>query len=88
MSKWQEYSDKFLELSQREKIIISGCGVFLTAYLVFILLIESQVAVLNKSQSALLKHNASLANVRAQIEEVKQALKNDPNDQVKKILND
>lgn len=83
MAAWQEYSEKFSALTPREKVIIGLSSVFLSAYLVFILVVEPQLKVLSTSQSSLNKEQGNLAALENQISDIKHALKTDPNERVK-----
>lgn len=83
MASWVEYSEKFSALSQREKVIVAASGVFLTAYLVFMLVIEPQMKRLSDNQRVLAQHETTLTNLRSQISDIQKALKKDPNERVK-----
>ena len=86
MSKWQEYSDKFIALTQREKVIILATCLFLMTYGLFFLLIEpvlnKQVELEKRQQSSL----QQIADFEQQIAIIQQALKEDPNLKLKEEI--
>ena len=89
MNKWQEYSEKFIALTQREKFIILATCLFLVTYGLFFLVIEPAL----DKQAALKKRQQStqqqLTQFETQISIIQQALKVDPNlklkDEIKQL---
>lgn len=83
MSRWQEYSEKFIELTQREKIIIAFTAVFLVTYGLYFVLIEPTL----KNKKAIVAtgqtQQQQLSAVREQISAIQQALQKDPNEPIK-----
>ena len=49
--RWLEWSEKYLELTQREKVIIAFAAVFLSGYLFFVGAIEPQIKELKKEKN-------------------------------------
>lgn len=86
MSKWQEWSDKFLELTQREKVILAGASVFLAGYIIFFLLVDPQVGQTKRQTNTLNRAKKELVETRKQIDNIKNALKQDPNELVKQEI--
>lgn len=86
MSKWQEYNDKFSALTQREKVIIALSIVFLSGYLVYVLLVEPQMKKLHTSTNSLTQKEVSVETFQSQINDIKLALKQDPNVQIKEEI--
>ena len=51
--RWLEWSEKYLELTQREKVIIAFAAVFLSGYLFFVGAIDPQIKELKKEKNKL-----------------------------------
>ena len=84
--KWLDWSEKFLALSPREQWIISIAAVFLSAYVVLVVLIEPQLESHKKVHIITEQLNRQIESAGLQIEEIKQALKTDPNQLVKEEI--
>ena len=83
MNKWQEWSEKFLALTQREKIIIAGAMVFLAAYGMFYLVLGPQAYDKSRQKAHLAQLSKELADTNSQITNIQTALKQDPNERIK-----
>lgn len=83
MSKWQQMSEKFIALTQREKIIVAFVCVFLVTYGLYFLLLEpalkQQSTLTNRQQST----NQQISDLQEQIKIIQAALREDPNQDVK-----
>ncbi len=86
IAKWQELDQKFIALTSREKVMISGSVVVLLAVLLFKAIIEPyllDLESLNKT-NALAQTNLSATN--KQIELIQTALSSDPNENIKREI--
>jgi len=83
MNKWQEWSEKFLALTQREKIIIAGAIVFLAAYGMFYFVLGPQAYSKTQQKTHIEQLSSELLNTQSQIGIIKESLKQDPNERVK-----
>jgi MSHA biogenesis protein MshJ len=81
--RWLEWSEKYLELTAREKVIIALTSVFLVVYLGYLLVVEPQVIANNKIKNQLHSAAGQLATTRNQIADIKAALNVDPNEALK-----
>ena len=86
MARWQEWNDKFLELTPREKYIITGAALFLSGYLLYFLLVEPQMSERKRETNRSNQAKRELVENRKQIDSIKQALKQDPNERVKQDI--
>lgn len=85
-AKWQELDQKFIALTPREKVMISGAVVVLLAVLLFKALIEPyllELESLNKT-NGIAQTNLSATN--KQIELIQTALSSDPNENIKREI--
>jgi len=87
MEKWQAWSEKFLALSQREKIIIAAAALFLSGYMIYFLLIEPLSLEQQRREAHLKQISQELVDSRVQIDDIKVALRQDPNKQTKQEIN-
>ena len=83
---WLAWEDKFIELTQREKIIIMFAAVFLTAFAMFKLLIEPTIASVSKVTSDQRNIVSQLLTTNNQITDINTALKVDPNEKIKQEI--
>jgi len=84
--RWLEWSEKYLELTQREKVIIAFAAVFLSGYLFFVGAIDPQIKELKKEKNKLKQAETELAASRKQIDDIRLALQQDPNERVKQEI--
>lgn len=83
---WLAWSDKYLTLTQRERVILAFAMVFLSGYLLFVSLVEPAMLDLRKSKQKLSQRSTELQTLRTQINEIKTALKQDPNERIKQDI--
>ena len=81
--KWQSWEDKFIDLTQREKVIIYFACVFLTGFVMFKLLVEPLTIELGKTEKSTRSAASTLVNTDQQVYEIQNALKVDPNEKIK-----
>jgi len=83
---WQEYSDKYSQLSTREQVLIAITGLVAIVFTLFIYVIEGTFQDL-ASQN---KQNVHLINETKRVDttiiELENALRNDPNEQLKQQI--
>lgn len=84
--RWQEWEDKFIALTQREKVILLLAAVFLSGFGLFKAFIEPGMAEVEKieRQRSSLSNELSLAN--SQITIIEDALRTDPNEKIKQEI--
>lgn len=80
---WQDWEEKFIALTQREKIILIAAAVFLTGFGMFKALIEPQIADMSKVDSQKSGLQSQLLTANGQIADIQNALKTDPNEKIK-----
>ena len=81
--KWQAWNDKFIDLTQREKVILAFAAVFLTCFAVFKLTIEPTTQALTKAEKSVRSTASQLVATNNQVVEIQNALKVDPNEKIK-----
>lgn len=84
--KWQAWNESFIDLTQREKVIIGFAAVFLTCFAIYKAMIEpateSMKVVDKKTRSAA----SDLVATNRQVREIQNALKVDPNEKIKQEI--
>ena len=83
MSQWQKWSDKFFELTQREKIIIAFTVVFLITYGLHFALIKPVYDKKKRLISNESNYQQQVNDIRVQIADIQNALRQDPNEPIK-----
>ncbi len=83
---WQDWEQKFIELTQREKLILLFAAVFLAGFGLFTLLIEPAMAEVERIERQRKNTEGELLSVNAQIVEIERALKLDPNEKIKQEI--
>ncbi len=83
MNQWQQLSEKYIALTQREKIIIAFTVIFLLTYGVFFVAIKPAIKNLQDANKINTSVTKQLAGVRTQIDEIRTALQKDPNEPIK-----
>ena len=83
---WQTWEDKFINLTQREKIIIIVATVFLSGFGLFKMLIEPSAALLSTSNAQKTTVANELQTTQLQVSEIQNALSTDPNEKIKQEI--
>ncbi|QTH63176.1 type II secretion system protein M [Psychrosphaera ytuae] len=83
MSKWQEFSEKFIALTQREKIIVAFTCVFLVTYGLYFLLLEPSLKQQKNLNNRIVSANQQVSDLQQQISIIQAALREDPNKEIK-----
>jgi MSHA biogenesis protein MshJ len=83
MSQWQKWSEKFFELTQREKIIIAFTVVFLITYGLHFALIKPIYDKQKRLISNESNYQQQVNDIRVQITDIQNALRQDPNEPIK-----
>ena len=86
MNRWQDYCDKFLNITAREQYLIIATGVFVVFFTFYNLYLESaleQVKVAKQQISQTKRNNLSAMTT---IQVLEDALQNDPNAKVEKSI--
>ncbi len=86
MQQWQDYSDKFAQLSMREQAMITVTGLVIIAFLLFSFSIKGSFTELAKKQyqnRQLLNDNRNIQNT---ISELQTALLNNPNERLRQQI--
>lgn len=83
---WQGWEQKFIELTQREKVILFLAALFLAGYGLFILLIEPAMAEVERIERQRKNTEGELLSVNSQIVEIERALTLDPNEKIKQEI--
>jgi MSHA biogenesis protein MshJ len=84
--RWLNWSEQFIELTQREKIIILFAAVFLTGFAVFKLQIEPRLEDMEQLEKRSKTVSSQLLSTNSQIAEINSALQVDPNEKIKKEI--
>lgn len=84
--RWLNWSEQFIELTQREKIIILFAAVFLTGFAVFKLQIEPTLEDMEQLEKRSKTVSSQLLSTNSQIAEINSALQVDPNEKIKKEI--
>ncbi|WED21550.1 type II secretion system protein GspM [Vibrio sp. JC009] len=79
---WSKYSEKFLALSQREKLLISLGGAVGLFFILLTLLVEPAMDIGSSMQRQIKSESNQIAQVRSQIQLIKERLKKDPDREV------
>ncbi len=86
MNQWQAWNDKFIALTQREKVIVALAVIFLVTYGLFFIAVKPAL----DSQNALYKSKQQISKqvdaISTQITNIKQALTQDPNAELKQQI--
>lgn len=88
MDKWQQWCDKFFELTAREKWIIAGASIFLVVYFMFTLLVEPEIKRLKENTDRIVLRSNELTSINQQILATKAALSVDPNEALKRDISE
>ena len=83
---WQTWEDKFIALTQREKVIIISAAIFLSVFGLFKLLIEPSLAEIKKLDTQSRNVSSQLLTTNAQVSDIKHALTIDPNEKIKQEI--
>lgn len=83
---WQTWEEKFINLTQREKIIIMVATVFLSGFGLFKMLIEPSAALLSTSNAQKTTVANELQTTQLQVSEIQNALSTDPNEKIKQEI--
>lgn len=83
---WQTWEEKFINLTQREKIIIIVATVFLSGFGLFKMLIEPSAAILSTSNAQKTTVANELQTTQLQVSEIENALSTDPNEKIKQEI--
>lgn len=86
MERWQQYSEKFQQLTAREQYIILIAGLFLSVYLIFVLFIEADLADIKRNKGTVSSLSADNKAAQESIKLFEQALSSDPDAAVKKQI--
>lgn len=86
MSRWQQYSEKFQQLTAREQYIIIGASLFLTVYLIFTFSIGGDLASIKRLKQDVRNLSAENASTQNSIVLFEEALQSDPNQAVNKQI--
>lgn len=81
--RWLAWGEQFIELTQREKIIIIFAAVFLSGFAVFKLQIEPTLEKIDGMAKRNTSLSSQLLNTNSQIAEINRALQVDPNEKIK-----
>lgn len=80
---WQNYSDKFTQLSMREQVLVALTGIIAIVFILYFYVINGtfhQLSFEQRQNSKLINENKQLV---ATINDLKNALRRDPNEQLK-----
>ena len=80
---WQELEDKFIALTQREKLIIMVAAIFVAGFALYSLLVEPSLKEADKLAKQNSSLNSQIETANVQIAEIEKALKIDPNEKIK-----
>lgn len=83
---WQTWEDKFISLTQREKVIIMVAAIFLSGFGLFKLLIEPNLAEQAKIETQKRGIAGELQTTQYQVSEIENALAIDPNEKIKQEI--
>ena len=83
---WQTWEEKFIELTQREKVILLFAAVFLVCFGLYTLLIEPAIAEADRVDRQRKNAETELLTTNAQVVEIENALKIDPNEKIKQEI--
>lgn len=84
--RWQSWGEQFIELTQREKIIILFAAVFLTGFAVFKLQIEPSLEDMEQLKKRSKTISSQLLSTNSQIADINSALQVDPNEKIKQEI--
>ncbi|GAA0296004.1 hypothetical protein GCM10009128_13330 [Psychrosphaera haliotis] len=87
MSQWSTWNEKFIALTQREKVIVAAAIVFLVTYGFFFLAIKPALLEQSKLTKSQAKIEKQVSMVRDQISDIQVALRKDPNELLKQEIN-
>lgn len=80
--KWQEYCDKYLEITQREQYLILLTGLVAVIFITFYLFIDANLVENRRSTQQIAQLNSSNQSLNITNTEMLAALKRDPNDDI------
>lgn len=83
---WETWEEKFISLTQREKVIIIVAAIFLSGFGLFKYLIEPQLFEMDKIDREKRKVQSQLLTTSGQVSEIENALKIDPNEKIKQEI--
>lgn len=83
---WQTWEEKFIELTQREKVILLFAAVFLVCFGLYTLLIEPAIVEADRVDRQRKNAETELLTTNAQVVEIENALKIDPNEKIKQEI--
>lgn len=83
---WQGWENKFIELTQREKIILFFAAVFLVGYGLYTLLVDNAFSNRDEIEQARKNAESQLFTTNTQIIDIENALKTDNNEQIKQQI--
>lgn len=83
---WETWEEKFISLTQREKVIIIVAAIFLSGFGLFKYLIEPQLAEMDKLDREKSNLQSQLLTTNGQVSEIENALKIDPNEKIKQEI--
>lgn len=86
MERWQQYCDKFLTLTPREKYLIVLCGFGLVVLLPFMLVIDPKMISITSQTSQISKIKQDNRNSQSLIADIELKLAQDPNITVKREI--
>ncbi|WDE04505.1 hypothetical protein SG34_024730 [Thalassomonas viridans] len=79
MQQWQDFSEKFLSLSQREQLLILLTGTVLIAFMFFSLAIDKNLVAVRNLEQQKQQLTSSNKSLSQSVSGLEQALKRDPN---------
>jgi len=79
MEQWQQFQEKFLQITPREQYIVVLAGFFLICYLPFMLVLEPNFAAVQQHQQKIKSLTIANKTAKESIELFTQALASDPN---------
>lgn len=79
MNKWQEYSEKYQRITDREKYLILATGLFLIIFMLYSLLLDSSLEAINKLEQQITQTKMTTKSNTDSITLLEQSLSVDPN---------
>lgn len=86
MKQWQALSQRYAELTVRERVLVLATGAFLIAFLLYFLWLDTIWQQGAKTEKEIAKVEQNNQQLSLQLKELKSALKRDPNEGIRKEL--